>query len=181
MSDISAQINYGLWKPFVNTIKAPLFTAADTIASIAAMDKFGKAISMGELGCIPKYVTSDKCKGATSMDFKGTIAERESALRFLGNHLIVAKKDCSKDVKDTNRCPTFADGLSRIGTKMATAKYLKMSGVDQQKWIAIEAKKMKDEVELEKIIDGQDGFDCSKKDDARPTCESKFCCMVLSV
>jgi hypothetical protein len=53
---------------------APLFDSDNVEAATIALDDFGKAIGMGELGCIPKYFTADKCKGATSMDFKGTIA-----------------------------------------------------------------------------------------------------------
>jgi hypothetical protein len=88
LSLIREEINYGLWKSFeVNRIKAPLFTTVDLTKSRDAMDAFGKAIGMGKLGCIAKYYDTDKCTGASSMDFKGTIAQREVVLNFIGWHL----------------------------------------------------------------------------------------------
>jgi hypothetical protein len=112
LSLIREEINYGLWKSFADKIKAPLFTAADLMKSRNAMDAFGKVIGMGKLGCIAKYYGTDKCTGASSMDFKGTIAQREVVLEFIGWYLYPAKSDCSKDVRDKiTRCKEFADGL----------------------------------------------------------------------
>jgi hypothetical protein len=62
---------------------APLFTSADATGSLAAMNKFGKAIGMGELGCIPLVISSTlRCK--TPFEFKGTISQREIALNIVG-------------------------------------------------------------------------------------------------
>jgi hypothetical protein len=75
LSLIRGQINYGLWKPYADKMVAPLFTDGEVTEIVTiTLDTFGKDIGMGELGCIPKYFTAEKCKGATSMDFKGTIA-----------------------------------------------------------------------------------------------------------